>query len=179
MQSLWRKDVRKMEAHERAFVYGILFVVFFAFFMTTSLVKAYANYYSFTPKEYQRLVQDTCLMGEKLVDSRGEGFRGFRMLGPKLVDEKRGTLGQLEAYFLVNRAGNRAELYILSVIVTKEKPIVTKVFLIDSDLDGKPDLQGESKAKLGEVTDDGKEFWNVWIVRFIERNNYNEGIHQR
>jgi hypothetical protein len=165
--SIWRKDIRKMERHERAYAYGILIVIFFAFFMTTSLVKAYAKDYSFTPYEYHRLLQDTCLMGERVVDRYGEHFRAFGMRGPTVKDKDGKMIGKVDAFFVINQSGDRAELYIVSEVMGK----VTKVFLIDNDLDGKPDLQGESKEKLGEVTRDGKEFWNVWIVRFIERND--------
>jgi hypothetical protein len=176
MKTFLRKDVRKMERHEKAFAYGILFVVFFAFFMTTSLVKAYAIDYSFTPKEYKRLLQDTCLMGVRLVDDKGEYHRGFEKYGPIIRDKDGKLIGQTKAWFTINEAGDRAQLVIMSHIIGKNGTILTQILLVDNDLDGKPDLQSSLERtlgedyELGEVTRDGKEFWNVWIVRFIERD---------
>lgn len=152
---------------DRALCYGILALVFLVTFVATGLIRAYAAEYSFTKYEYHKLIQNTCLMGQRVMDTEGELFRVISLKGVKLVKDGE-TIGETTAFFGVNQDGDKAVLNIYSEISSNSKTSRTIIVLADTDLDGKPNQEGDGHQGMYPVTEDGKTNWNVWIVRFIE-----------
>jgi hypothetical protein len=145
----------------------MLIIVFFAAFMTTSLVKASLAEYSFTKYEYHKLMQNTCLMGEKTMDVEGSIYRVVALKGVELVKEGK-VIGTTIAFFGVKQEGDRATLNIYSEINSNGKTSRSIIILSDANIDGQPDREGDGHNEMHDVTEDGKTHWNVWIVRFIE-----------
>ena len=166
-RGFWMRRWNDRDTADRKFCIGILIIVLFASFMATSLVKAALAEYSFTKYEYHKLMQNTCLMGEKAIDDEGEMFRVITLRGPRLAKDGK-FIGETIAFFGVNRDGDTAVLNIVTMIRSNGKEITTIVILSDADLDGKPDREGNGLSEMHEVSEDGKIHWNVWIVRFIE-----------
>ena len=167
-KSVWTMPLREHTKADRYFSIGMCLIVFLGSFLTGSLVKASINRYSFTPYEYHKLMQNTCLMGEKVADSEGNLFRVIAMRGPRITSKEGKVIGETTAFFGVNQEGDKAVLNIYTEIFGKDKVTRTIVVLSDINIDGKPDLEGDGNSELHEVSEDGKTHWNVWIVRFIE-----------
>jgi len=146
---------------------GILIIVFLITFTGAALVKAAIAEYSFTKYEYHKLMQNTCLMGEKVMDTEGVVYRVITLQGVKLVKDGQ-VIGETAAFFGVTQKGDRATLNIYSEIYSNGKTSRSIIILSDGDIDGKPDMEGDGQQEMYPVTEDGKMHWNVWIVRFIE-----------
>ena len=166
-RGFWMRHWTDRDPADRKFCIGILIIVLFASFMTASLVKAALAEYSFTKYEYHKLMQNTCLMGEKAMDDEGVMFRVITLRGPRLAKDGK-FIGETIAFFGVNQDGDTAVLNIVTMIKSNGKETATIVILSDADLDGKPDREGDGMSELHEVSEEGKIHWNVWIVRFIE-----------
>ena len=166
-RGFWMRHWKERDKNERGFCMILLFLTFCLFFSGTMVVKIYAAEYSFTKYEYHKLMQNTCLMGEKAMDDEGIMFRVITLRGPRLAKDGK-FIGETIAFFGVNQDGDTAVLNIVTMIKSNGKETATIVILSDADLDGKPDREGDGMSELHEVSEEGKIHWNVWIVRFIE-----------
>jgi hypothetical protein len=166
-RGFWMRRWSDRNSADRKFCIGILIITLFASFMTAALVKAAIAEYSFTKYEYHKLMQNTCLMGEKTVDAEGSWYRVIVLKGVELRKDGK-VIGTTHAFFGVKREGDRATLNIYSEINSNGKTSRSIIIISDTDIDGKPDREGDGHSEMHDVTEDGKIHWNVWIVRFIE-----------
>jgi hypothetical protein len=106
-------------------------------------------------------------MGEKTMDAEGSWYRVVVLKGVELRKDGK-VIGTTYAFFGVKREGDRATLNIYSEINSNGKTSRSIIIISDTDIDGKPDREGDGHSEMHDVTEDGKIHWNVWIVRFIE-----------